>query len=412
MRPSPTLPSQLFHIRLSTAPFVRSNSNFSLGRARILPARRVHLGLFSSNRVFSRNFATSRSIYYQAVGHTNKSVGLKTDQSSHFHSPRYSSVLSGVSFGLLCTFGAGLGLGFTLLYTLQSRKRKSASTGSLEVQVPTEDIDNMSAELLPGRPGNLTAEQEDKLRQLWQLVFQVCGVGEQKAGDEPDKLEKTPTGETKKSKKGRMGFLRRGKKDSDADSTLETEKGPTSPVVSLSHGEEDKHGQVKHFHETLSKQSPEFLRDTIWSMVKHDHPDALVLRFLRARKWDVEKALIMFISTINWRATDMKVDNDIMKTGEGAALAAQNGSDATAKLLGRDFLEQMRLGKSYLHGCDKLGRPICVVRARLHKAGEQVEESLERYTVYLIETTRMLLNPPIDTAVSTFTSPAPSYYIH
>jgi hypothetical protein len=40
------------------------------------------------------------------------------------------------------------------------------------------------------------------------------------------------------------------------------------------------------------------------------------------------------------------------------------------------------------------------VRARLHKAGEQSEESLERFTVYTIETARMLLRPPIDTAVS------------
>ena len=89
--------------------------------------------------------------------------------------------------------------------------------------------------------------------------FQVCGVRLQTAGDEPDKLEKTSTSETKKSKKSRMGFLRRGKKDSDANSTLETEKGPSSPIIPLNHGEEDKHGQVKHFHDTLSNQSPEFL---------------------------------------------------------------------------------------------------------------------------------------------------------
>jgi hypothetical protein len=58
------------------------------------------------------------------------------------------------------------------------------------------------------------------------------------------------------------------------------------------------------------------------------------------------------------------------------------------------------MGKSYLHGTDKDGRPCCYVRVKLHKQGEQSEKSLERFTVYTIETTRMMLKPPVDTAVS------------
>jgi hypothetical protein len=41
-----------------------------------------------------------------------------------------------------------------------------------------------------------------------------------------------------------------------------------------------------------------------------------------------------------------------------------------------------------------------LLRVKLHKQGEQSEKSLERFTVYTIETTRMMLKPPIDTAVS------------
>jgi hypothetical protein len=136
-------------------------------------------------------------------------------------------------------------------------------------------------------------------------------------------------------------------------------------------------------------------------MVKHDHPDALLLRFLRARKWDVDKALVMLVSTMNWRATEMHVDDDIMANGEGGAAEAEKGQDATAKKLGHDFLAQMRMGKSFLHGCDNSGRPICFVRVRLHRQGEHCEEALERNTVFVIETARMLLEPPVDTAVST-----------
>lgn len=105
---------------------------------------------------------------------------------------------------------------------------------------------------------------------------------------------------------------------------------------------------------------------------------------------------------MNWRLTEVHVDDDIMKTGEAGAVADEQGADGDAKKLGADFMAQIRMGKSFLHGVDKSGRPICVVRVRLHKQGEQCEESLERYTVYLIETARMVLAPPVDTATIIF----------
>lgn len=80
----------------------------------------------------------------------------------------------------------------------------------------------------------------------------------------------------------------------------------------------------------------------------------------------------------------------VVGKGEGGAAAEKDN----------DFMMQLRMGKSYLHGLDKEGRPICFVRVRLHKQGEQSEESLERYTVYIMETARLMLQPPVDTAVS------------
>ena len=163
---------------------------------------------------------------------------------------------------------------------------------------------------------------------------------------------------------------------------------------------DDKYGQVKEFQQIVSTQTPESLRVAFWSMVKADHPDALLLRYLRARKWDVDKALVMLISTISWRQTEMKVDNDVVLHGEGGALHDSKSSDANAKKEGNDFMAQLRLGKSFLHGTDKEGRPLCVVRVRLHHGGDQSERSLERYTVYVIETTRLLLRPPVEMGVS------------
>ncbi|KAJ4365633.1 phosphatidylinositol transfer protein csr1 [Neocucurbitaria cava] len=262
-----------------------------------------------------------------------------------------------------------------------------------------------------GRPGTLTPEKERKLRELWAVTMKVFGV--ESLGSEANGVEApvpTPTSEApvadgkKEKKKSKLNVFRRNKGDKGADADSATTSGNTTPSdisrLSIS-AEDDKHGQHAEFKTAIANTSPEELRRAFWSMVKHDHPDALLLRFLRARKWDVDKALVMMISTMHWRLEEMHVDDDIVKNGELAALQTTDG-DAKAKKNAADFLTQLRMGKSFLHGLDKEGRPMCFVRARLHKAGEQTEESLERFTVYTIETARMLLRPPIDTATIVF----------
>lgn len=245
----------------------------------------------------------------------------------------------------------------------------------------------MDTPVPPGRPGNLTPEQEEKLRQLWVYLLQLCkveGKAAEDRADAPSSPDKPAESNGAQHKKRPFRFGRKrddsGLKSNDASS-------------------EDKYGQTKHFQEALARLTPEQLRETIWTMVKCDHPDALALRFLRARKWDVDKALVMLVSTMDWRRTEMHVDDDIMRNGEGDMLRNQQEGSGAAKKKGHDFMAQIRMGKSFLHGTDREGRPICVVRARLHRQGDQDEENLERYTVYVIETARMLLQSPVDTAV-------------
>jgi CRAL/TRIO, N-terminal domain/CRAL/TRIO domain len=265
------------------------------------------------------------------------------------------------------------------------------------------EISNMTGEALPGRPGTLTSDQEEKLREFWIATLEVFGVLNPKdvngngLADIGNGRSRTDTSTSKKPKKKRMSLFRKSK-DDDTDSVTSTESTGHHVVADS----DDKYGQTKEFHEALASLTPETLRATFWSMVKHDHPDALLLRFLRARKWDVEKALVMMVSTMRWRSSEVHVDDDIMKNGELSSLEAANGSDPGKRRLGEDFLAQMRLGKSFLHGVDKNGRPMCFVRVRLHRQGEQSEESLERYTVFVIESARMILQPPVDTAVSLF----------
>lgn len=243
----------------------------------------------------------------------------------------------------------------------------------------------MAPQMPPGRPGNLTAEQEAKLKEMWAATLDVFGVAHEHAAATSASPASTETPD-KKKKKGRLGlFSKKGKEDDNGDA------GGV---------DNDKHGQTKEFQQALASQSPESLRDAFWSMSKHDHPDALLLRFLRARKWDVQAALVMLVATMHWRSQEMHVDDDIMIRGEGHAIRETRSENAAEKKEGEDFIAQLRMGKSFLHGADKDGRPCCYVRVRLHRQGEQSEKSLERFTVYTIETARMLLRPPVDTAVS------------
>ncbi|OCL05333.1 CRAL/TRIO domain-containing protein [Glonium stellatum] len=268
----------------------------------------------------------------------------------------------------------------------------------------------MAPQMPPGRPGNLTPEQEVKLREFWQITMKVFGVyeaspPEPNGATSPRSATIDPADAGNKKRRSRLHMFKRRNHDKDTDSESVSTSGAVTPsdLSSLSIADDDdKYGQTKDFKAAMANSTPEDLRKTFWSMVKHDHPDALLLRFLRARKWDVDKALVMLISTMHWRAEEMHVDDDIIRRGEAGMLEDSKSSDAKTKKEGEDFMAQIRLGKSYLHGVDNEGRPMCIVRVRLHRQGEQSEQSLERYTVYTIETARMLLRPPVDTATIVF----------
>jgi hypothetical protein len=311
----------------------------------------------------------------------------------------------------------GIAIGGALLVPLvrtpsQGPPAQHDATTRFDVTHLTDSYLTMAPNTPPGRPGTLTAEEEKKLRQLWALTMKVFGVDasvEEANGVDASSAAPTVASDAasekdgkKDKKKSRLNVFKRHKDDKTVDTKSSTPSGTSTPsdIGSLSiSADDDKFGQTAEFKAAIANTPPEELRRAFWSMVKHDHPDALLLRFLRARKWDVEKALIMMISTMHWRLDEMHVDDDIVKNGELKAMEDTKATDAKVKKNAEDFLTQLRMGKSYLHGLDNEGRPMCFVRARLHRAGEQSEESLERFTVYTIETARMLLRPPIDTAV-------------
>jgi hypothetical protein len=318
---------------------------------------------------------------------------------------------SGTGWTLAIVFGIAIG-GALLVPLVKKTPGKSTERRDSVTDFSITDLTDshlvMAPNTPPGRPGTLTPEEEKKLRDLWAMTMKVFGVevavGEANGTATPVPAPASDAGSEqegkKDKKKSRLNVFKRNKDDKSAE-PKPTNGATPADISSLSlSAEDDKHGQSAEFKAAIANTPPEELRRAFWSMVKHDHPDALLLRFLRARKWDAEKALIMMISTMHWRLAEMHVDDDIVKNGELKAMEDTQATDPKTKKNAEDFLTQLRMGKSYLHGLDNEGRPMCFVRARLHRAGEQSEESLERFTVYTIESARMLLRPPIDTAVS------------
>lgn len=158
--------------------------------------------------------------------------------------------------------------------------------------------------------------------------------------------------------------------------------------------------EIKSMENILSTLTPQEMCFAILKMIKQENPDSLLLRFLRARKWDVGKAFSMMASNILWRK-EMEVDEEILPRGEEYALEQSRNPKATPKekKQSADFTNQLKTGKSFLHSFDRDGRPVIYVRVKIHKPGAQSEEALERYIVHCIESVRLIVAPPVETGV-------------
>lgn len=291
-----------------------------------------------------------------------------------------------------------------------------------------------SANTLPGRPGTLTTEEEAKLKELWLVTLKVFGVSSPTGSEStspPPAIPATPVALTVEEdpdsaisvspdprKKNRKSFGRFLGRKSRPEKETEKKESLVQEITINVDTSDDKYGHTADFKAALANQTPAELREAFWGMVKCDNPDGLLLRFLRARKWDVEKALVMMVATMNWRSKELNVcvfsrviardlsnpSNPILTEKIDAQVQGiiEKGEGGYAADADQGFIKQLRMGKSFLHGCDKEGRPICLVRVRLHKQADQSEEALEWYTVYIMETARLMLRDPVDTAAVVF----------
>ncbi|KAF9376313.1 hypothetical protein CPB97_010894 [Podila verticillata] len=221
-----------------------------------------------------------------------------------------------------------------------------------------------------GLVGKLLPEQKELLKQMWAEIFQIADSG---VASVPN--EKTPpasaASETSSIKSKTATVKKSGWFGSSKSTPAPVEAGTTR--VNLAD----------------IGLSVEQLRPALWNNILGDHPDSLLLRFLRARKWNVNNGLNMILKAFKWRLED-----DIEE------VKAKSEDELDAKY--RGFKLQMEMGKSYLHGTDKNGRPVVYINVRMHKPADQDQKALEKFTIYVMEMGRLMIQPPVETACLVF----------
>ncbi|AMD19907.1 HCL244Wp [Eremothecium sinecaudum] len=250
-------------------------------------------------------------------------------------------------------------------------------------------------EVPPGRIQNITKDQELRLKQVWAHLFQYWGVPvdvshvltKDGAGDNPS-VRSVSSGQKKK----RLGVFHRKRTGSNSSDQNRGHR-LSSVSVSTTRSQESIESKYLHslLHNSLEDLDPKEVREKFWRMLRCDYPDNLLLRFVRARKWDIDKAMAMIAHTLRWRLKENRPDEIIL------------GGEAAMYKEGRPgLIKQLELGKATVRGFDKNGHPIVYVRPKLHHSSDQTEQDVQEYSLLIIELARLFLREPQDSATIIF----------
>ncbi|ODV84655.1 hypothetical protein CANARDRAFT_200464 [[Candida] arabinofermentans NRRL YB-2248] len=258
-----------------------------------------------------------------------------------------------------------------------------------------------NSKLAPGRVETLTPDQEKVLKQVWMYYLHFSGYhfpppssanASSARRNTLSSMKSNDTAVTKKSattlstatssgkKKGLLGKLKRGHgKKKSIDETTQREianHSSSDPAVRLT--------TDLSIHSALKDLNPE-AKTAFWDFLRHDSPDNLLLRFVRARKWDVDKSLLMISHTLKWRLEETHVDSLLFKGELGLVKEGKMG-----------VINQFASGKCVIRGKDKNDRPMVIIRPKFHHSSDQTEEEVELYTLLIIEYARLIITEPVD----------------
>ncbi|CAO3630707.1 unnamed protein product [Cunninghamella blakesleeana] len=231
---------------------------------------------------------------------------------------------------------------------------------------------------LPGRINNLTPKEVEGLKSTWTRLINLF----QQKGTEwvAPAAKEEPKQEKKKSG---WGFGGKKKTEEVKDLFLGTTTNPEWLSLPV--------------EKAIPLIPGRLLEITFWNMVSGDNPDAVVLRFLRARKWDLDAGYNMLVNCLRWRLV-MRVD-DITALGE---TGLQKELEKLKPGMGESFLDNLHSNKAVLGGPDKDGRGIAYINVRFHKKEDQDFETIKLLTLYVMETSRMVVHQPVESCCIVF----------
>lgn len=206
---------------------------------------------------------------------------------------------------------------------------------------------------------HLTAEQTTKLKQFWSEFYTLIDNAPKYGSADPNAAKANAEADTKGS-----------------------DKPPKASKDDAARDRQRQEQELRDARAALEKYGSKRFVDTFWRFVANDIPDVMALKFLRARKWEVNAGVAMLAACMKWRIeSDVE---DIVRKGE------EGMKDADG------FIRQMEIGKSYTHGTDKQGRPVCYILVRIHRLFDQSAKALEDFVLYQMESVRCLFTYPID----------------
>lgn len=147
--------------------------------------------------------------------------------------------------------------------------------------------------------------------------------------------------------------------------------------------------------EELGPDAAAAFRPAFWNLPLGDHPDVNVLRFMRARRWDVDKAMAMALSNMRWRH-ELRIDDEIVAKGDSIALGKLESKHD------KEYMQQWESGKAYVRGEDKFGRPVFVIKVAKHLVSGQDTDVMDAFVLHNIETIRTMIRHPHEKACLIF----------
>ncbi|EST09388.1 CRAL/TRIO, N-terminal domain protein [Kalmanozyma brasiliensis GHG001] len=256
----------------------------------------------------------------------------------------------------------------------------------------------------PGYRNNLTPSQTLALFKLWRRFLRLCEITSHSTDSigvdvdaQPPPIASRSSTDSRKRGLGRKArttasepFSNQSSASASAENLNTSDRLDPNQIPKddklkehLRHLEES-----KDMHAFLLKHGGAALRREFWAIVKGEHPDAYMLRCLRARKWDVDRALAIIGSTCAFR-----VQYDI----SGIMKEAELGLTKT-----RGGFNIMNNGLSYVYGATATGEPVYFIEVGSHYSSNQTAEELKRGVILLQESLQLLMPPPVERKIVIF----------